>query len=73
MLVAHSNFRDNGDASVLVHNADWAVEDQCWLIKGVKERGVTVGYTLMKSQVVIISSWYKVDEIGAQEETKNVR
>ncbi|KAL5258658.1 hypothetical protein ACHWQZ_G009204 [Mnemiopsis leidyi] len=50
MLVAHSNIKDNGDARVLVHSADWAVEDECWLIKGVKERGVTVGYTLMKSQ-----------------------
>ena len=51
MLVAHSNIRENGDARVLVHNAGWKLDDECWIIKGVKERGVTVGYTIMKSQV----------------------
>ena len=51
MLVAHSDKRDNGDARVLVHDAGWRLDDECWIIKGVKENGVTVGYTFMKSQV----------------------
>ena len=54
MLVAHSDIRENGDARVLVHSAGHKLVDECWIIKGVKENGVTVGYTIMKSQVLKI-------------------
>ena len=51
MLVVHSDDRQSGDGRAMVHNAGHNLADECWVIVSVEEQGVSLGYTIMKSQV----------------------
>ena len=53
--MVHGNKRTNGDGRALVHKAvRHNVDDECWIIMLVKEKGVYLGYTVMKSQVFFL-------------------
>ena len=52
MLTAHEDFRKNGNVRALVHRAGHILDDECWIIEGVMEEDVLIGYTFMKSQVL---------------------
>ena len=52
MLTAHEDFRKNGNVRALVHRAGHIPDDECWIIVGVMEEDVLIGYTFMKSQVL---------------------